>query len=134
MGEDFDYMKKSREEWKKQLDARFQDIERYIYHHLEKYRAANSTSQTRQNEPTILYLLSSTNFSSRSKKQEKIFKQILIIFQNQLIKDSSKRIKKWQILIEDLRKKKRTETINSNKVRKTLNKKLIVKIYLSRNK
>ena len=29
MNEDFDYMKKSREEWKKQLDARFQDIERY---------------------------------------------------------------------------------------------------------
>ena len=28
MGDDFDFMKKSREEWKKQLDARFQDIER----------------------------------------------------------------------------------------------------------
>lgn len=30
MSEDFDFMKKSREEWKKQLDARFQDIERYL--------------------------------------------------------------------------------------------------------
>lgn len=28
MGEDFQFMKKSKEEWKKQLDARFQDIER----------------------------------------------------------------------------------------------------------
>lgn len=28
MSDDFDYMKKSREEWKKQLEARFQDIER----------------------------------------------------------------------------------------------------------
>lgn len=28
MGEDFEFMKKSKEEWKKQLDARFQDIER----------------------------------------------------------------------------------------------------------
>ena len=26
MGEDFEFMKKSREEWRKQLDARFQDI------------------------------------------------------------------------------------------------------------
>lgn len=26
MGEDFEFMKKSKEEWKKQLDARFQDI------------------------------------------------------------------------------------------------------------
>lgn len=29
MSDDFDYMKKNREEWKKQLEARFQDIERY---------------------------------------------------------------------------------------------------------
>lgn len=29
MGEDFEFMKKSKEEWKKQLDGRFQDIERY---------------------------------------------------------------------------------------------------------
>jgi hypothetical protein len=29
MSEDFEFMKKNREEWKKQLDARFQDIERY---------------------------------------------------------------------------------------------------------
>ena len=36
MGEDFDFMKKSREEWKKQLDARFQDIERYPSFHPEK--------------------------------------------------------------------------------------------------
>ena len=28
MGEDFEYMKKNKEEAKKQLDARFQDIER----------------------------------------------------------------------------------------------------------
>ena len=28
MGEDFEFMKKNKEEWRKQLDARFQDIER----------------------------------------------------------------------------------------------------------
>lgn len=28
MGEDFEFMKKNKEEWKKQLDAHFQDIER----------------------------------------------------------------------------------------------------------
>lgn len=28
MSDDFEFMKKSREEWKKQLEARFQDIER----------------------------------------------------------------------------------------------------------
>lgn len=31
MNEDFDYMKRNRDEAKKQLEARFQDIERHIF-------------------------------------------------------------------------------------------------------
>lgn len=53
MGDDFEFMKKNKEEWKKQLDARFQDIERYIDNHLEKSKIVNSLSQTRQKEQTI---------------------------------------------------------------------------------
>ena len=30
MSEDFDYIKKKREEWKKQLEAKFRDIERSL--------------------------------------------------------------------------------------------------------
>lgn len=43
MNEDFDFMKKNKEEWKKQLDAHFQDIERYFIGYLEKYNQANSS-------------------------------------------------------------------------------------------
>jgi hypothetical protein len=38
MGEDFEFMKKNREEWKKQLDAKFQDIERYYYRSTQENR------------------------------------------------------------------------------------------------
>ena len=54
MGEDFDFMKKSREEWKKQLDARFQDIDRYFLPHSEKYKAASNILPTKLKEPMIL--------------------------------------------------------------------------------
>ena len=65
MGEDFDFMKKSREEWKKQLDARFQDIERYPSFHPEKYKAASNTSLTKLNAPMILCSPSNTNLNSK---------------------------------------------------------------------
>jgi hypothetical protein len=38
MNEDFEFMKKNREEWKKQLDAKFQDIERYSYTSMQENR------------------------------------------------------------------------------------------------
>jgi thiamine biosynthesis lipoprotein ApbE len=53
MGEDFDFMKKSREEWKKQLDARFQDIDRYFDHYSGKSKVVSSISPTKQREPMI---------------------------------------------------------------------------------
>lgn len=44
MSDDFDFMKKSREEWKKQLQARFQDIERYLYvNSIEKLTTASNS-------------------------------------------------------------------------------------------
>ena len=43
MSEDFDYMKKNREEWKKQLEARFQDIERYMASDAGKYKTASNS-------------------------------------------------------------------------------------------
>jgi hypothetical protein len=38
MNEDFEFMKKNREEWKKQLDAKFSDIERYSYRSMQENR------------------------------------------------------------------------------------------------
>jgi hypothetical protein len=55
MGEDFDFMKKSKEEWKKQLDGRFQDIERYKVLDAEKLRGVGSILQLRPREQTIRY-------------------------------------------------------------------------------
>lgn len=43
MESDFDFMKKNKEEWKKQLDARFQDIEKYVWFKIEKYRHRSSS-------------------------------------------------------------------------------------------
>lgn len=48
MSEDFEYMKKNREEWKKQLEARFQDIERYLF--LLFYRKIENSKQFITNE------------------------------------------------------------------------------------
>ena len=87
-------MKKSREEWKKQLDARFQDIERYVINHSEKYKTANSTSPTKPNAPMILSLLSNISSNFKLKKQEKICKTISTPSQKKQLRGSIKRLKK----------------------------------------
>lgn len=70
MGEDFEFMKKGREEWKKQLDARFQDIERYPIDNLGKFKAANSILPTRPKGPMILCWPSNTNSNFKLRKPE----------------------------------------------------------------
>ena len=63
MSDDFDYMKKNREEYKKQLEARFQDIERYSKNNLGKFRIANNSLPMKPNEQTIPFSLFSINSS-----------------------------------------------------------------------
>ena len=134
MGEDFDFMKKSREEWKKQLDARFQDIERYSPHYSGKYRVANSTSLMKPRGLMTLFWHFNINSSSKSRRPEKIFRTILTPFQSRLMKGSSRRIRKLQTWIKTLRRKQKTEQTSFKKVRKTLSRRLTVLIYSLRNK
>ena len=42
MSEDFDYIKKNREEWKKQLEAKFRDIERSLESDVGTYKTASN--------------------------------------------------------------------------------------------
>jgi hypothetical protein len=50
MNEDFEFMKKNREEWKKQLDAKFQDIERYSYASMQENRKQQTVHSKRSKE------------------------------------------------------------------------------------
>ena len=134
MGEDFDFMKKSREEWKKQLDARFQDIERYSPYYSGKYRAVNSTLLIKPRELMTLFWHFNINLSSKSRRLEKIYRTILTPFQSRLMKGSSRRTRKLQTWIKTLRRKQKTEQISFKKVRKTLSRKSTVLISSFRNK
>jgi len=94
MGEDFEFMKKSKDEWKKQLDARFQDIERYDLPNPEKSKAASSTLPTKLNAPMIPFWLSNINSSSKSRKPEKTYRITSTHFQSRRLKSSNRRTRK----------------------------------------
>ena len=50
MNEDYEYSKRIKDESKKQLEARFADLERYHYQHLGRSRAAEITLRRRAKE------------------------------------------------------------------------------------
>lgn len=71
MGEDFNFMKKNRQEWKKQLDARFQDIERFIASNLERLKAQSSIFQVNRSGQQIRLLPLSINSIILSSKRDR---------------------------------------------------------------
>jgi len=116
-------MKKSREEWKKQLDARFQDIDRYDHLHTEKSKAASSTSPAKQKEPTILFWPFSTSSNQRSKKLEKIFRATSINYLNPQKRNLKKRTRKWHKSTRSWLSRRKQGTANTRKDKRTQKKK-----------
>lgn len=119
MGEDFDFMKKSREEWKKQLDARFQDIERYIPNHAGKSTAANSILPTRPKGPTTLSWPSSTNSNSKSKRPGRIYRITSTLSPSLLTNASRKKTNKSPTSPVTSKNRPKTEITSSKRGRGT---------------
>lgn len=57
-------MKKGKEEWKKQLEARFQDIEKYLICYAEKYKIVRFSLRMKPRRPMIHSWLSNINFKT----------------------------------------------------------------------
>lgn len=94
MGEDFEFMKKSKEEWKKQLDGRFQDIERYQVLDAGKLREVGSILPLRPREPTILSWPSSISSNSKSRRLVRICRTISMHYRKIRLTNSIKRTRK----------------------------------------
>ena len=88
-------MKKNKEEWKKQLDAHFQDIERYPSPHPGKSNPASSTSPPKPNAPTTPSSPSSTSSTIKSKKPEMTSTTTSSHSPTTLTKNSNSKTRKW---------------------------------------
>lgn len=115
MGEDFEYMKKNKEEWKKQLDAHFQDIERYSPAYTEKSKIVSSISPAKPNAPTIPSLPSNTNSTLRSRRPEMTFRTTLTPSPKIPMPNSIRRTRKLQTSINNWRRKRRIGTASSRR-------------------